>query len=79
MELSLVLRRFLFTFLRWPFAVSIDGGRCFEINEGVSPGKVAKKPFLTAAFQVLGLGLQQARCRYFARSGFVLRLYTFAA
>ena len=57
----------------------MERGKCLVMREGERPGKVAKNPRLTACFQVVGEGLQHARCRYFARSFFVQRLYTFAA
>ena len=71
-----MLRNFFWVCLRCPLEVLVDCGRCLVMREGKSPGKVAKKTSLTACFHVLGLGLQHARCRYFARSFFVHMVYT---
>ena len=59
--------------------VLVDCGRCLVMRDGESPGKVAKKTSSTACFHVLGLELQHARCRYFARSFFVRMVYTLDA
>ena len=57
----------------------MERGKCLVMREGERPGKVAKNPRSTACFHVVSEGLQHARCKYFARSFFVRRLYTFAA
>ena len=54
-----------------------DLQRCLVTRGSVRPGKVEKKHLLMVLVQVVAQGLQHKRCRYWTRSGFERRLYTF--
>jgi len=60
----LVDRRFCRCWSRWPFAVAVEGGRCWVMARVVRPGHVAKKLFCTACRKVEVVGLKQAAWRY---------------
>ena len=51
-----------------PFAVHVEGWRCFFTNFSDSPGHVLKKPFSMACNNVDFTGPKHAACRYSARS-----------
>ena len=62
-----------------PLAGAINSGRYLLMSCDVSPGKVAKNPRLMTWVHVRGLGLQQDKWRYCARSFLVHILYTLDA
>ena len=65
-----VLLMFLNSCLMWPFAVLVEGGRCFCINSTVRPGHEDRYPNLIALISVEGLGENHEACKNCANSDF---------
>ena len=63
----------------WPFAVSSDSGKCFEIFSTVRPGKVTRLPFRAAVSNVAFVGKPSAACKNLTTSFVVGNSYTFIA
>ena len=63
----------------WPLRVSTDCGQYFAAFEYVSPGHVAKFPFLIALIHVDFTGNPAAACMYLTRASKIGRLYALCA
>ena len=53
-------RRLLNYFFKWTFLVSGESGRLLDMRSSVSPGQVARLPFLIYWMNVEGVGLKHA-------------------
>ena len=63
----------------WPLRVSTDCGQYFAAFEYVSPGHVAKFPFLVSLSHVDFTGNPAAACMYLTRASKLGRLYALCA